>query len=134
MHVCSGKIRLLGGHLPGLGLSLVAEHLHRDRQDDDRADDDVLDIVGGAHQVQAIADDCHQQGADQGAPDGALAAGEGGAAHDAGRDGVVIVGLAGVAVGRGQTAHRDDASHAGHEAGQGIHEGQHVLGGDAGPV
>ena len=123
---------LLGRHLPGLGLSLVPEHVDGDRQDDDRADDNVLDVVGGAHQVQAVADDRHQQRADQRAPDGALAAGEGGAAHDAGRDGVVVIGLAGVAVGGGQTAHGDDARHAGHEAGQGVHKGQHVLGGDAG--
>lgn len=101
----SKDVRLLGSHLPGPGLSLVPEHVDGDRQNDDGADDDVLNVVGGAHQVQAVADDRHQQGADQGAPDGALAAGEGGATDDAGRDGISIIGGAGIAVGRSQTTH-----------------------------
>ena len=52
--------------------------------------------------------------------------------HDAGCDGVVIIGGTGVAVSGSQTANRHDTSHTGHETGQGVNEGQHVLGGDTG--
>ena len=123
---------LLCSHLTGLGLHLITEDVDGNGQDDNRADDDVLDIVLSTGQVQAVADNSHQQSADQGAPDGALAAGEGGATDDAGRDGISIIGGAGIAVGRSQTTHGHHARHAGHEAGQGVNEGQHVLGGDTG--
>ena len=123
---------LLCSHLTGLGLHLITEDVDGNGQDDNRADDDVLNIVLGTGQVQAVADNSHQQSADQGAPDGALAAGEGSAAHDAGCDGVIIIGGTGVAVSGSQTANRHDTSHTGHEAGQGVNEGQHVFGGDTG--
>ena len=120
------------GHLAGLGLHLVTDNVNGNSQNDDSADDDVLNVVGSAHQVQAVADDSHDHGANQGAPDGALTTGEGSAADDAGRDGVVIIGGTGIAVGGSQTANGDHAGHTGHEAGQGIDEGQHVLGGNTG--
>ena len=124
--------KLLGSHLTGLGFHLVTEDVQSNSHDDNGTDDDVLDILLSTHQVQTVVDDSHQQSTDQSAPDGALAAGEGGAADDTGSDGVIVVGSAAGSVGGSQTADTDDTGHTCHEAGQGVNKGQNVLGGDAG--
>src|SRR5262245_58052578 len=64
----------------------VAWAIHRDREDDDNAGDDLLDPVRQAHARTAVLDHGHQERADQRAQDRPLAARERAAADDHRRD------------------------------------------------
>lgn len=112
------------------GLQLAAGHIDRDGQDNHRTDDDVLDVIARAEQVEAVANGGDQQGAQQRAPDRAFSAAERCAANDAGGNGVRIIGCGGGGVGRVQPARKHDAGDTAHETGNHVHNGKHILGPD----
>ncbi|AEK62778.1 hypothetical protein CFU_2952 [Collimonas fungivorans Ter331] len=101
--------------------------IQRHRTDDHDALDDVLPDVGHAQQHQAVGQHRDDQRADQGAADGADAAGKAGAAQDHRRNRIQFVRLPQLqAVGRGQARRRHHCAQAGQQARYRVDEQQHL--------
>ena len=56
----------------GLAFRLLEESVEQHGGDDDDADDDLLDEGGHAEQVEAVAEDAHDERADERADDGII--------------------------------------------------------------
>ena len=84
---------------PTAGLQALLGLLEDDRQDDDGALDHRLPEGGDADEHEPVGEEADDEGAHDGADDGAAAAAQGGATEDGGGDGVELVGRGRVGVG-----------------------------------
>jgi hypothetical protein len=97
----------------------VAIGVQNDRQHDDRPDDDRLEIVADAEQLQPGAENLKNTGPDEAADDRALAAAEAGAADDDCRDRIELVANAGDRAADVQPQQIDDGCGAGGQSADG---------------
>ena len=102
------------------------------RDDDDRADDDLLQVRRNAEQVTAVTDNLDHKRTDQGAPNITLTTEERSAADDTGSDCVQVAFQRCQRNCRVQTADVDNACQAAHETGHTIAEDLYVVGIDTG--
>src|SRR5207302_644587 len=101
--------------LPAFGGAL-ADDVDQDGADDYYADDDGLPGGGDIEEIQAVAEDAHDEGADQRAAYRADAAEEAGAADNYGGDRVQFGAGAGEGEAGVHAAGEDDRGGAGHHA------------------
>src|SRR5262249_53877745 len=118
----------LGAAPAGAG---VHQPLDQDGDDDDRADRRALPVGRDIHQIEAVADQHHDEYADQGADHRAAAAEQAGAADHHGGDGVELQAGAGDGVDRQDAAGEEDRGDGAEAAGDDID--QHVVAADPQP-
>ena len=112
--------------------SLVADRVRQYSQQDYYADNQLLQVGGYVQQVQAVADDDHNDRADERAPYRTEAAEQRGAADNAGCDGVHLVVQTGNRLCRVQLGYQNNRCDTGAQTGNGVSESLVLVNVDTG--